>query len=321
MHIILVSNRLATARTLTITRRMLVATACGFVLLAFLTSFVFSWVGVRFNLPFAERLVASVQQEQTQKTQAFVRDNLDTMAVKLGQMQAQLLRLDSLSERVAALAGIKPPEKTGDGKGGQGGPLVVSSAPLSPLELQREVDRLAQVVEQRSDNLTALESQLMESRIKNNLLPTILPIEANHIGSTFGHRLDPIAGVHAMHEGIDFVAEPGTRVISAAGGVVTAAEYHPQYGNLIEIDHGNDFSSRYAHLSKLLVKSGQVIKRGQEIGASGNTGRSTGPHLHFEVRYKGAAQNPARFLQQAGAVVQNAKLAQKASGKPDARGK
>lgn len=321
MHIILVSNRLATARTLTITRRMVVAAIFGFVLLAFLTSFVFSWVGVRFNLPFAERLVALVQQEQAQKTQAFVRDNLDTMAVKLGQMQAQLLRLDSLSERVAALAGIKPPEKTGDGKAGQGGPLVVSSAPLSPLELQREVDRLAQVVEQRSDNLTALESQLMESRIKANLLPTILPIEASHIGSTFGHRLDPIAGVHAMHEGIDFVAEPGTRVISAAGGVVTAAEYHPQYGNLVEIDHGNDFSSRYAHLSKLLVKSGQVIKRGQEIGASGNTGRSTGPHLHFEVRYKGAAQNPARFLQQNAAGAQNAKLAQKATGKPDARGK
>lgn len=321
MHIILVSNRLATARTLTITRRMVVATIFGFVLLAFLTSFMFSWVGVRFNLPFAERLVALVQQEQAQKTQAFVRDNLDTMAVKLGQMQAQMLRLDSLSERVAALAGIKPPEKTGDGKAGQGGPLVVSSAPLSPLELQREVDRLAQVVEQRSDNLTALESQLMESRIKANLLPTILPIVASHIGSTFGHRLDPIAGVQAMHEGIDFVAEPGTRVISAAGGVVTAAEYHPQYGNLVEIDHGNDFSSRYAHLSRLLVKSGQVIKRGQEIGTSGNTGRSTGPHLHFEVRYKGAAQNPARFLQQNAAGAQNAKLAQKATGKPDARGK
>ena len=316
MHIILVSNRLATARTITITPRMVISTASGFVFLAFLTSFIFSWVGVRFNLPFAERLVASVQHAQTQKTQEFVRDNLNTMAVKLGQMQAHMLRLDLLSERVSALAGIKTPEKVSDDKGGQGGPLLVLNAPLSPLELQREVDRLAQVVEQRSDNLTAIESQLMERRIKASLLPTIRPIDASHIGSTFGHRLDPIAGVHAMHEGIDFVAEPGTRVVSAAGGVVTMAEFHPQYGNLVEIDHGNDFSSRYAHLSKMRVKSGQVIKRGQEIAASGNTGRSTGPHLHFEIRYKGAAQNPARFLHQSGDSARSAMLAQAPAGNP-----
>jgi murein DD-endopeptidase MepM/ murein hydrolase activator NlpD len=318
LHIILVSNRLATARTLTITPRLIVATMSGFVLLAFLTSFMFSWVGVRFNLPFAERLVTSVQHEQTQKTQEFVRDNINAMAVKLGQMQAHLLRLDSLSERVSALSGIKAQEKVSDGKGG---PLIVSTEPLSPLELQREVDRLAQIVEQRSDNFTELESQLMEKRIKAHLLPTVLPIEASHVGSIFGHRLDPIAGVHAMHEGIDFVAEPGTRVISAGGGVVVAAEYHPQYGNLIEIDHGNDFSSRYAHLSKVIVKPGQVIKRGQEIGASGNTGRSTGPHLHFEVRYKGVAQNPARFLQQSADAAPNIKLAQKTAGKAALRSK
>jgi len=311
LHIILVSNRMATAKTLTVTPRLLLGAVVGFMALAFATSFLFSWVGVRFNLPFAESLVMLVQQEQTQKTQLFVRDNLNAMAVRLGQMQAQLLRLDSLGERVSALAGVKTPEAL-VGKGGQGGPLIVQEQPLSPLELQRELDRLAQVVEQRSDSLTALESRLMEQRIKSSLLPTIYPIEASHIGSTFGQRLDPIAGVTAMHEGIDFVAEPGTRVISAAGGVVVSAENHPQYGNLIEIDHGNDFSSRYAHLSRMLVRPGQVIKRGQEIGASGNTGRSTGPHLHFEVRYKGIAQNPARFLQQ------KAQLAQAMIGKPAA---
>jgi murein DD-endopeptidase MepM/ murein hydrolase activator NlpD len=312
LHIILVSNRLATAKTLTITPKLLMAVASGFMVLAFSTSFLFSWIGVRFNLPFAERLVTSVQQAQTQKTQEFVRDNLNTMAVKLGQMQAQLLRLDSLGERVSALSGVKFPDKT-DSKGGQGGPLVIDAKSLSSLELQREVDRLAQIVEQRSDSLTALESQLMEQRFKTSLLPTILPIAANNIGSSFGWRVDPIAGVNAMHEGIDFIADPGTKVISAAGGVVVSAEYHPQYGNLIEIDHGNEFSSRYAHLSKLLVKSGQVIKRGQEIGASGNTGRSTGPHLHFEVRYKGVAQNPARFLQQAAGHGHH--LAQATAGK------
>ena len=304
MHIILVSNRLATAKTLAITPRLLAVVVLAFIVLSFSTSFLFSWIGVRFNLPFAESLVVAVQQQQTRKTQEFVRDNLNVMAVKLGQMQAQLLRLDSLGERVSTLSGVRIPEKTGDGKGGQGGPLLLSPQALSSQDFQREVDRLAQIVDERGDSLTALESQLMERRIKSRLLPTIMPIDADHVGSVFGHRLDPIAGVNAMHEGVDFVADAGTRVISSAGGVVTMAEYHPQYGNLIEIDHGNEFSSRYAHLSKVLVKPGQLLKRGQQIGLSGNTGRSTGPHLHFEVRYKGVAQNPERFLRYGGELAQ-----------------
>ena len=300
MHIILVSKRLATSRTLTITPRLAAAAAFVFLALAFSMSFFLSWIGIRFNLPFAETLVISVQQEQTQKTQDFVRDNLNVMAAKLGQMQAQLLQLDSLGERISILSGVKQPEKPvegNSGKGGQGGPLIHATQPLSSIDLQREVDRLAQIVEERSDTLTMLESQLMEQRIKANLLPTIYPISGDYVGSSFGRRLDPIAGVFALHEGVDFVADPGTKVLASAGGVVVSAEYHPQYGNLIEIDHGNEFSSRYAHLSKVNVKSGQLVKRGQAIGASGNTGRSTGPHLHFEVRFKGVAQNPDRFLQ------------------------
>ena len=295
MHIILVPDRMATARTLNVTSRLVLAAVSGFIVLSFATSFFFAWVGVRFNLPFAADLVAAVQQGQNRKAEEYLRDNVSAMAVKLGEMQAQLIRLDSLSEHISKLSGVGAPKTPA--KGGQGGPLIRADHPLAANELQREIDRLAQVVEERSDTLTALESQLMERRIKATLLPTIVPISSDRVGSIFGRRLDPIAGVGAMHEGVDFVADPGTRVIASAGGVVVGAEFHPQYGNLIEIDHGNDFSSRYAHLSKIDVKLGQVVKRGQLIGASGNTGRSTGPHLHFEVRFKGAAQNPARFLQ------------------------
>ena len=297
MHIILVSNRLATAKTLNITPRLVVMAAVGFVVLSFVTSFLFSWVGVRFNLPFAAELVESVQKVHNRKTEEYLRDNISTMAVKLGEMQAQLMRLDLLGERISKQSGIVLPKHEAGAKGGAGGPLVNPAKPFSVESLQREVDRLALSVEQRSEGLIALESQLMERRIKTTLLPTIVPINADHIGSTFGSRVDPIAGVGAMHEGIDFVAETGTRVAVSAGGVVTVAEYHPAYGNMIEVDHGNDFSSRYAHLSRLDVKAGQIVKRGQLIGLSGNTGRSTGPHLHFEVRYRGVAQNPSRFLQ------------------------
>lgn len=304
MNIILVSSRLKTAKTLHITPRFVLGALCVFVFLSFATSFVFSWVGIRFNLPFAADLVARMQQQHNQKTEEYLRDNVSAMAVKLGEMQAQVLRLDSLSERISKLSGVPLPKselgaKPGkEGREGKGGPLVRPSSPLSAIELQREIDRLGEIVEQRGDELTALESQLMERRIKSTLLPTIVPIDADHVGSTFGRRIDPIAGVGAMHEGMDFVADSGTKVVASAGGVVVVAEVHPQYGKMVEIDHGNDFSSRYAHLSKIDVKAGQIVRRGQPIGASGNTGRSTGPHLHFEVRFKGVAQNPARFLQQ-----------------------
>jgi len=105
-----------------------------------------------------------------------------------------------------------------------------------------------------------------------------------------------------MHEGVDFVANPGTGIRAAAAGVVISAERHPQYGNMVEIDHGNDLTTRYAHASKLLVKPGQLVKRGQKIAEVGTTGRSTGPHLHFEVRIRGLAQNPDRFLRMAQAT-------------------
>ncbi len=300
MHIILVPSCLATARTLHISRRQLLAVAAGFICLCFLTPFLFAWIGIHFRLPFSEELAPQVRQEEQVrnfKAEEYVRDNISSMAVKLGEMQAQVMRLDSLGERISKLTGVNPPKNEVVGKDGQGGPLVHLSRPLSASEFQGEIDRLAEIVEQRSDALTALESQLMERRIKTVLLPTITPIAANHIGSTFGRRVDPIAGVGAMHEGIDFVADQGTPVFASAGGVVVTAEYHPQYGNMIEVDHGNDFSSVYAHLSKMSIKAGLLIKRGQLIGASGNTGRSTGPHLHFEVRFRGVAQNPDRFLQ------------------------
>jgi lysostaphin len=141
-----------------------------------------------------------------------------------------------------------------------------------------------------------LENELLDARIKKKLIPTISPVDAGFNASSFGWRLDPFTGENAMHEGIDFMVGVGTPIYAAAGGVVTVAEFHPQYGNMVEIDHGNDFTTRYAHASKLLVKTGEVVKRGQKIAESGGTGRATGPHVHFEVRYKGVAQNPVRFL-------------------------
>ena len=131
---------------------------------------------------------------------------------------------------------------------------------------------------------------------KKKLLPSVLPIEGSWYSSNYGWRIDPISGVRAFHEGMDFMAETGTPVRGAAGGMVVYSDLHSQYGNMVEIDHGNGLVSRYAHLSKRLVKNGDVVMSGSTIGAVGTTGRSTGPHLHFEVRQNGAPLNPVQFL-------------------------
>jgi murein DD-endopeptidase MepM/ murein hydrolase activator NlpD len=124
----------------------------------------------------------------------------------------------------------------------------------------------------------------------------MLPVAGGWYSSNYGWRIDPFTGQRAFHEGVDFMAQMGTPIFAAAGGVVVYSDLHPQYGNMVEIDHGNDLISRYAHASRRLVKLGDVVLRGARIAEVGMTGRSTGPHLHFEVRQRGAPANPAQFL-------------------------
>jgi len=303
VHIILVSNRLTRARTLTLTTAHVLAGAVALAGMVIMLTIALFYVSVRhaahIRLPMVESLVLSAQQDQMRKTEGFLRENLNAMAVKLGQMQAQLMRLDALGERLSGLAGFKPQEfRFGEVPGRGGAVSTLSQAhDLSLDEFSRQLDALSKQMESRTDYLGILESSLFDARVKKKLMPTTTPVEGSWNASSFGWRIDPITGQQALHEGIDFIADVGTPVFAAAGGVVVFAEYHTQYGNMVEIDHGNDFITRYAHASKLLVKVGEVVRRGRKIADVGSTGRSTGPHLHFEVRYKGVPKNPARFLQ------------------------
>ena len=295
MQIILVSRHMKAARTITIMPRHILLTLAVFFVLVLSTSAAFSWLSVHFRLPLVENLMLSTQQQESQKIQDYVSANLQLMATRLGELQAKVLQLDSLGERVSGLAGDKPAARPNP-LAGAGGPYL--PAPMTAGELQREIERLATAIDYRSDELAVLESRLLEKRVKSRLLPTTLPVKESSFGSPFGYRNDPIAGLRAMHEGIDFVAETGTPIVAAADGVVVAAELHPEFGNMIDVDHGDGLTTRYAHMSRLNVKAGTLVKRGQEIGAVGSTGRSTGAHLHFEVRMLGVAQNPAFFLKQ-----------------------
>lgn len=306
MHIILVSDRMATARSITLTRRHLVLAVTGFAVLVLALSSMFSYLTVRhaaeIRLPFLQELVRSLSLEEAVKTRELVRENLANMAIRLGELQGKLMQLDTLGERLAGMAGVGKPKETKASSAkpaaGTGGPLVRPDN-LTPLDMQRALDDLSRQVEAHSETLAAFESRALEERIRMNLLPTASPVASNTRVSNFGLRIDPFTGQSAMHEGIDFIAEPGTPILAAAAGIVANVERHPQYGNMVEIDHGDELQTRYAHASAVFVKPGELVRRGQKIAAVGSTGRSTGPHLHFEVRIRGAAQNPARFLDQA----------------------
>jgi len=311
MHIILVSDRLARTRSIQLSLRQVALAAAAAATGILALSSLILYIGVRhaseIKLPLLHSLVRAVQVEDSQKTEAYVRHNLNVMAVKLGEMQAQLVRLDALGERLSSAAGIRPGDFRFGEIPGRGGALNSALPPhdLSLGDLSRQLDFMAQQMETRSDLLGVLDSRMLDARVRQTLTPTVRPVDGSWNASGFGWRIDPITGQVALHEGIDFLAEAGTSIRAAAAGVVVTAEYHPAYGNMVEIGHAGDLLTRYAHTSKMLVKPGQLVKRGEKIAEVGSTGRSTGSHLHFEVRHKGIAQNPARFLM-AGSAVQSA---------------
>jgi murein DD-endopeptidase MepM/ murein hydrolase activator NlpD len=301
MNIILVSEKLAKARTITLGVPQLALLGLGAVVSLMVLAAAMNYAMLRFaadiNIPYLQTMLLSAQREQHQKSESYLRENLNAMAVKLGQMQAQLLRLDTLGERLAKLAGFKPQDLAFNELPGRGG--AVSSLPSQDLSLSdftHQLDVLTHQVDDRGDKLGILESLFTVDSAKKKLIPTMLPVTGGWHSSNYGWRIDPFTGQRAYHEGIDFMAEQGTPIFAAAGGVVVYSDLHPQYGNMIEIDHGNDLVSRYAHASKRLVKVGDVVLRGTKIGEVGRTGRATGTHLHFEVRQHGAPVNPTQFL-------------------------
>ncbi len=302
MNIILVSEKLPKACTITLGWSHLIASAALMLATVLALAGAMNYGLLRYaaelNIPYVKDVLVAIQEQQHQRTQSYLQDNLNAMAIRLGQMQAQLLRLDSLGERLAKLAGFKQQELMFGEVPGRGG--AISSVPSQNISLgdfTAQIDVLTRQLEDRGDKLGLLESMFTLESARKKLTPTKLPVEGGWYSSNYGWRIDPFTGQRAFHEGIDFMAEEGTPIHAAAAGVVVYSEFHPQYGNMVEIDHGNDLISRYAHASRRFVKIGDVVLRGSRIAAVGRTGRATGAHLHFEVRQRGVARNPAQFLQ------------------------
>lgn len=221
---------------------------------------------------------------------------LDALAVKLGQLQAQSTRLNALGERLTQVGKLDDGEFNFDQPPAVGGVEEANDAAYAlPPTLDTGIKQLASQFDSQQAQLSALQSLLLDAKIESNLKPTGMPVQG-YISSYFGVRPDPFTGHSARHTGIDIATALGTPVHAVAEGMVTFAGVRHGYGNVVEIDHGNGYMTRYAHNSKLLVHPGQRVHVGEVISDAGSTGRSTGPHVHFEVWYKGRVLNPLAYV-------------------------
>ncbi len=312
MQIIVTHGSLAKTRVLNLPGwQLLMAGVSLALLLLALSGLVYHFVlltAAREGWPVVGQIVKLVVRDEIAQRDRFMRENLDAMASKVGEMQAKLLKLESMGERVSGLAGLKAddfkgldkPATTPAAGGGRGGPYVPIASP-SLTQLTAALTSLDERSDRHSDVLTLVESRLFETRLRSLMVPSSAPVDGP-VGSGFGFRTDPFTGRGALHTGLDFPSDTGTAIVAAAGGVVVSADMHPAYGRTVEIDHGNGLVTRYAHASKILVATGDLIRRGQKIAEVGSSGRSTGPHLHFEVLVEGVPQDPAKFLAQGSRV-------------------
>lgn len=304
MHLIITDAWLARTRAIHLSGvHLALASLALSLVLMLLAAGLYHWVflkGAREGWPVIGALVRLVVQDDVAQRDRFMRENIDAMAKRLGDMQARMLELEALSDRVSGLAGL--PVQDLKKNPGMGGALLGARA-LSSDQVQQMLDDLLTAYDQKTDYLTLVESRLLDQKLRSLMLPTQPPVPGSPLGSGFGWRLDPMTGQSAMHTGLDYQAQPGTPILAAAGGMVVLQEFHPAYGNLVEVDHGNDVLTRYAHASKVWVKRGDLVKRGQRIADVGSSGRSTGPHLHFEVLVRGIPQDPQRFLARTSSTV------------------
>ncbi|MBB3227667.1 murein DD-endopeptidase MepM/ murein hydrolase activator NlpD [Luteibacter sp. Sphag1AF] len=236
------------------------------------------------------------QNDQLAEVRKTAQRDLDALAVKLGQLQAQSIRLNALGERLTEVGKLDDGEFNFDESPAVGGPETTSTdvSYALPQTLDRSIDDLAGQFDSQQAQLQALQNLLLDRSIESSLRPTGMPVQG-YISSYFGGRPDPFSGHSARHTGIDIAAPTGTPVTAVAEGMVTFAGIRNGYGDVIEIDHGNGYMTRYAHNSVIVAKPGQRVHVGDVIAKAGSTGRSTGSHVHFEVWYHDRVVNPLAF--------------------------
>jgi murein DD-endopeptidase MepM/ murein hydrolase activator NlpD len=242
-------------------------------------------------------LVLQKQSNDVAATRQELQQRLEALAGRIGQMNAHVIRLDALGRRLTEMAKLDKGEFNFESAPAVGGPEgIVEGALVGSPDLSTMLDVLANQIKDRERQLSVLESLISTRNLRRQILPGGRPVMKGWISSYFGHRTDPFTGRNAFHRGIDFAAPEGSSVLAVAAGVVTYAKDRFGYGKTVEINHGNGYVTRYAHNSGIVVKAGDVVKKGDPVATIGSTGRSTGPHLHFEVLSQGRAVDPMSFV-------------------------
>jgi murein DD-endopeptidase MepM/ murein hydrolase activator NlpD len=237
------------------------------------------------------------QQAEISELRAEVQHRVDAVATRIGTMNAHVIRLDALGKRLTEMANIDSREFNFDSAPALGGPEEEAAGAAAQIpDLTAMLDSLEQRVRQREAQLAALENVILARQLNEQVMPEGRPVRKGFISSYYGERQDPFTGHQAFHRGVDFAAELGAEVVAVAAGVVTHSGDKPGYGNVVEVNHGNGLVTRYGHNARNLAVVGQTVARGTPLALMGSTGRSTGPHVHFEVLRNGAQVNPLTFI-------------------------
>jgi murein DD-endopeptidase MepM/ murein hydrolase activator NlpD len=237
------------------------------------------------------------QKAQIEDTKRVLQEKVNALAMRVGQMNANVIRLDALGKRLTRMANLDDgefdfghaPALGGAESGGDGQPAQIPN-------LTSMVDDLQTQLASREQQLGVLENMILTRELNKQVYPEGRPVAEGWISSYFGRRADPFTGYSAVHKGLDFAGPEGTKVTAVAAGLVTYAGDRSGFGEMVEINHGNGLATRYCHNEKLLVKQGDMVRKGQDLALMGSTGRSTGPHLHFEVLKNGVQVDPLRFI-------------------------
>lgn len=227
-------------------------------------------------------------------------EQLDALTVRIAELQARLVRLDALGKRLTHIADLEEGEFDFDRAPPVGGPETMEiDGRVEVDDFVSSIDELARTIDDREQQLQVIESLLGSRKIQDDVFIAGRPIKKGWLSSKYGKRTDPFTGRIAWHEGVDFAGKEGSEVIAVAAGVVTWAGPRYGYGLLVEVDHGDGYTTRYAHNKTNLVKAGDIVSKGQSLALMGSSGRSTGPHVHYEVRHRGRAMDPAKFIYRA----------------------
>jgi len=240
----------------------------------------------------------SVQREAIDTTRQQTEDTLDALAIRIGQMNARVIRLDALGRRLTEMADLDDGEFDFDSDPAIGGPEepYQSGSAVAVPEVLAAMTELDSQLNNREAQLGVLEGVLMNQNLSERVYPQGRPVKSGWMSSYFGRRTDPFTGKPATHQGVDFAGKSGAEIVAVADGVVTWSSSRYGFGKLVEINHGNGYSTRYAHNSENLVVVGDEVRKGQTVALMGDTGRATGPNLHFEVLQNGRRVNPVTFI-------------------------